>query len=173
MHIAEILTADVANGPGIRVSVFVSGCRIRCKNCFQPQTWSFDYGKVFTDTLLQQITHALNQPFCAGLSILGGEPFEPENQPDVYRLIRDARTSAPHKSIWMYTGNEFEDLCDPHHRCYTDTTQPILSNIDVLICGPFIEAEKQLGLKYRGSKNQRIIDMPATLRTGSPVILTL
>lgn len=152
MRYGKINKTDIANGPGVRVSLFVSGCRNRCKGCFNPETWSFDYGEKFTAEVLNEILVALNREYISGLSILGGDPFEPENLEWVEAICFFVKARYPDKTIWVYTGYLYEDLKD----------LDIMTLIDVLVDGPFIEAEKDLRLKFRGSQNQRIIDVKAS-----------
>ncbi len=162
MHIGQIITADCANGTGIRVSVFVSGCTNRCKGCFQPETWDFNYGHPYDEAAETFILSELSKSYYDGLTILGGEPFEMENQKEVLRLIRRVRKELPSKNIWMYTGFIYDrDLIEGGCR-YCDDTDEILEHIDVLVDGPFIEEQKDLSLKFRGSRNQRVIDMRNT-----------
>lgn len=159
MRYGKINKVDIANGPGVRVSLFVSGCRNRCKGCFNPETWSFDYGEPYTLWTGEEILDALNHKYIAGLSILGGDPFEPENTETVTDLCRMVKKFFPDKTIWIYTGYLYEEL----------TGLEIMDYIDVLVDGPFIECEKDLRLAFRGSKNQRIIDVQASRRAGSVV----
>ncbi len=147
MFYGQIKKFDIADGEGVRVSVFVSGCKNACKGCFQPETWDFGYGKEFTIDTVNEVLEALAKPFIQGLSILGGEPFEVENQPDVLELIQIVRAKFPKK-----------DICD-YGRRHTGHTLEILRSIDVLVDGPFIEEKKDLQLAFRGSSNQRIIKM--------------
>ena len=170
MHVGQIITADSANGKGVRVSVFVSGCTNRCKGCFQPQTWDFEYGKLYDKAMEDEILAELGQPYYQGLTILGGEPFELENQPEVLQLIRRVKRELPQKDIWMYTGFTYEkDLVLGGCR-YTEATDEILDSIDILVDGRFEEEKKNIMLRFRGSENQRIIDMRRT-RKGNKVIL--
>ena len=162
MRYGKINTVDIANGPGVRVSLFVSGCRNRCKGCFNPETWSFDYGEPYTLWTGEEILDALNPKYITGLSILGGDPFEPENIETVTDLCRMVKKFFPDKTIWIYTGYLYEDFKDLE----------IMEYIDVLVDGPFIESEKDLRLAFRGSKNQRIIDVPAS-RSSESVTLKL
>ena len=142
------------------MSVFVSGCKNACKGCFQPETWDFGYGKEFTIDTVNEVLEALDRPFIQGLSILGGEPFEVENQPDVLELIQIVRAKFPQKDIWCWTGYVLEsDLLPDYGRRHTGHTLEILRSIDVLVDGPFIEEKKDLQLAFRGSSNQRIIKM--------------
>ena len=173
MHIGEIMTADCANGLGMRVSVFVSGCTNHCKGCFQPQTWDFDYGFVYDDDIEERIMAELSQPYYRGLTILGGEPFEPANQETVLRLIDRVKKDLPQKDIWIYSGCVYErDMC-PGGRVYTEYTDRILDSTDVLVDGPFEEELKDLSIKFRGSSNQRLIDMKSTRAKGQVVCLRL
>lgn len=157
MHYGAIKNLDVANGPGCRVSLFVSGCRNRCKGCFQPETWDFDYGQEFTDETLERVLEMLNNPHVVGLSILGGDPFEPENRNAVYNICQAVRTIfGGSKTIWMWTGYDFiEDGL---------IYSPVMRFIDVLVDGPFVEELKNLNLFYRGSSNQRVIDVQKSLK---------
>lgn len=159
MNYGAIKYPDVANGPGVRVSLFVSGCRNHCKGCFQPETWSFDYGKEFTDKTIDYILNLLDNRYVRGLSILGGDPFEPENEASVYSICSIVNDRLPEKDIWIWTGYYWENLKD----------RIVMKYIDVLVDGPFVEAEKNLCLPYRGSGNQRAIDVKSSLR-GSEVI---
>ncbi len=160
MFYGQIKKFDIADGEGVRVSVFVSGCKNACKGCFQPQTWDFSYGKEFGLDALNELLEALDKPFIQGLSILGGEPFEIENQPDVLDLIQTVRAKFPNKDIWCWTGYVLEsDLFPDYGRRHTEHTEQILRSIDVLVDGPFIEEKKDLQLAFRGSSNQRIIRM--------------
>lgn len=156
MYYSKINKTDVANGPGVRVSLFVSGCRNRCKGCFNPETWDFKYGEEFTRKTFIEIDNALEPDYINGLTILGGDPFEPENIKTVTRICRKMKKWYPDKTIWIYTGYKYEDLKDLE----------IMDYIDVLVDGPFIESLKDMSLRFRGSSNQRIIDIPATRKSG-------
>ena len=169
MYYGAIKKCDIANGEGVRVSLFVSGCRNRCKGCFQPETWDFTYGKLFDRAAEDEIFSALYNDAVRGLTVLGGEPMEPENQQELLGLLRSVKKMLPTKTVWLYTGNTYEELTGDH-RNHTADTDELLSYVDVLVDGRFIEEEKSLGLRFRGSKNQRIIDMNATRDAGSPVI---
>ena len=169
MHYGKINKCDIANGEGIRVSLFVSGCRNRCKGCFQPETWDFDYGVSYDRVAEGEILSALENPSVRGLTILGGEPMEPENQADVLSLLRIFKGKFPQKTAWLYTGNTYEELTGVH-RNHTEHTDGILSLVDILVDGRYVEEEKSLGLRFRGSKNQRVIDMNETRRLGEIVI---
>ncbi|MBR3875605.1 MAG: anaerobic ribonucleoside-triphosphate reductase activating protein [Clostridia bacterium] len=164
MHYGSIKKCDIANGEGIRVSLFVSGCRNRCKGCFQPETWDFTYGKLFDNTAAEEIFSAVDNPSVRGLTILGGEPMEPENQRELLLLLREFKVRFPEKTVWLYTGNLYEEQIGEiaGHRTHTEHTAELLSLVDVLVDGAYVEEEKSLGLRFRGSKNQRIIDMNLT-----------
>ena len=171
MNYGEIKTCDIANGEGVRVSLFVSGCTHHCKNCFNDVAWDFGYGKPFTEETEEMLLKALEPDFVDGLSLLGGEPFEPENQRDLLPLLQEVRRRYPDKSIWCFTGFRLEDelLRDGSHpRC--QVTDRLLSCIDVLVDGRFVAAEKDISLQFRGSRNQRVLDLPKTLAAGQPVI---
>ena len=171
MYVGEIMKADCANGTGTRVSVFVSGCLNHCKGCFQPQTWDFHYGIPFTSELEDMVIKELSESYYEGLTILGGEPFELQNQPDVLALILRVKKELPEKNIWMYTGYTYhQDLVPSGCRYIPNVTDTILDHIDVLVDGRFEEEKKNLSLYFRGSENQRVIDMKKT-RTGNEVIL--
>lgn len=162
MNVGEIILADCANGSGIRVSVFVSGCTNRCPGCFQPETWDFDYGKPYDQATEQRIMDELAKPYYKGLTLLGGEPFEPCNQRELVKLIRRVRKELPEKDIWMYTGFTYEEELAPGGAKHTEVTDEILHSIDVLVDGRFVLEKKNLALRFRGSENQRIIDMKKT-----------
>jgi anaerobic ribonucleoside-triphosphate reductase activating protein len=151
---------DIANGPGCRVSIFVSGCRNHCKGCFQPETWDFTYGKEFDSEALQELLRLLADPHVSGLSILGGDPFEPENRNRVLDICRTVRERfGDTRTIWVWTGYEWEDLRD----------LSVMRYIDVLVDGPFKEELRDLRLFYRGSSNQRVIDIPESTRRGCAI----
>lgn len=170
MYYGTIKNFDVADGPGCRVSLFVSGCRNHCPGCFNQETWDFHYGQEFTAETEQLLLQALAPDYIQGLSLLGGDPFEPENQRELLRLLRSVKSAFPKKDIWAYTGYTLEKLqnAEGHPRC--EATDEMLSMIDILVDGPFIEARKNIGLRFRGSDNQRIIDLPDTLKSGEIVI---
>ena len=163
MNYADIKKVDVANGPGVRVSLFVSGCSHRCEGCFNPETWSFDFGAPFGKAEMEKILSFLDKDHIRGLSLLGGEPFEPENQTAVLELVKRVRERLPHKTIWCYSGYLFEEL---FAGSVGDHSRELLELLDVLVDGPFVLAQKDLGLRFRGSSNQRIIDVPASLAAG-------
>ena len=172
MNYAAIKKSDVANGEGIRTSLFVSGCRNRCKNCFQPQTWDFSYGEPFTDDVKEQIFKTFDNPVLKGITILGGEPMELENQEGLLPFLREFKSSFPNKTVWLYTGNTYEELTGAvgsHPKCL-EITKELLSYVDILVDGMFVEEQKQLGLRFRGSSNQRIIDMKKTRELSEIVI---
>ncbi len=173
MNLGEILTADTANGPGIRLSIFVSGCTNHCKGCFQPQTWDFDYGRPYTPALEDYLLRELGQSYYTGLTILGGEPFEPSNQEALLPLIRRVRRELPGKTIWMFTGFTYDKDLVPGGCRYTAVTDEILDSIDVLVDGRFVLEEKDIALHFRGSRNQRILDMKESRRTGQIVLSPL
>ena len=160
MNYADIKKVDVANGPGVRVSLFVSGCTHRCEECFNPETWDFNYGAPFGEAETEKILSLLSPDHIRGLSLLGGEPFEPANQGPVLELVRRVRKELPQKTIWCYTGYLFEELAAGK---IGDHSRELLEGLDVLVDGPFVLAKKDLGLRFRGSSNQRIIDVPASL----------
>jgi anaerobic ribonucleoside-triphosphate reductase activating protein len=147
MNYCGLKKTDIANGPGVRVSLFVSGCRNHCPGCFQPETWAFDYGQPFTEKTEDEVIKALRPSWIQGLSILGGDPMEPENQKALLPLLKRVRKELPDKDVWLYTGFLLEDMKD----------SPLLPYADVLVDGPFVEAEKDISLPFRGSRNQRII----------------
>ena len=172
MYYGAIKKSDIANGEGIRTTLFVSGCRNKCKNCFNPETWSFTYGELFTDDVKEEILKTFNSPFVSGLTILGGEPMEPENQSELRPLFREFKKRYPDKTLWVYTGNLYEELTagvGNHFKC-TEDTEELLSYIDILVDGRYEEEKKRLGIRFRGSENQRIIDMNKTRQTGNIVI---
>ena len=173
MYIGEIIKADSANGEGIRVSIFVSGCTNHCKGCFQPQTWNYNYGYLYDDNMENDIINELSQSYYNGLTILGGEPFEISNQQGLLPLIRRIKKELPDKTIWVYTGFTYDvDLVAGGKR-YTNVTDEILDSIDILVDGKFVEELKRLMLNFRGSSNQRIIDMRATRKAGKVVLSKL
>lgn len=170
MHVGQIITSDSANGTGIRVSVFVSGCTNRCKGCFQPETWDFHYGKPYDSAMEQFIMDELAKEYYQGLTILGGEPFEPENQVVVAGLVRRVKRELPRRDIWIYTGFLYDRDLQPSGCRYTEVTDEILDNTDILVDGKFVEEQKNIRLKFRGSENQRIIDVRATRQSGKTVL---
>lgn len=158
MHYGQIITNDCANGTGIRLSLFVSGCTNQCPGCFQPETWDFEYGLPYTEETQQNIISELKKPQYTGITILGGEPFELENQKTILDLINTIKTQMPEKTIWMYTGFIYDrDLIKGGKRYIEHITPNIINQIDTLVDGPFIKAQKNIQLQFRGSNNQRII----------------
>ena len=172
MNYSALKKLDVANGPGVRVTLFVSGCTNHCEGCFQPQTWDFNFGRPFTDLVMQEILEALSLPYVAGFTLLGGEPMEPANQPSVLSILQQVRKAFPKKSIWLFSGFTFEKLLKPGEYPNTPAVSAILNHLDVLVDGPFILARKDLMLRFRGSNNQRLLDVPASLEAGTPVLWT-
>lgn len=170
MNYAEIKNCDIANGPGVRVSLFVSGCTHRCKGCFNEIAWDFNYGKPFTQETINAILEMLKPDYVKGLTLLGGEPFEPENQPAILDLLRQIKTKYPEKSIWAFSGYLFDKDILAGRLGHWGITKEYLSYLDVLVDGPFVMEKKDLSLRFRGSSNQRIIDVPASLKTGSIVL---
>lgn len=169
MNYAEIKKRDIANGPGVRVSLFVSGCRKRCKNCFNRQAQDFSYGSEFTENTVNEIIEAARPYYIQGISLLGGEPFEPENINPLIGLVKTFRKVCPEKNVWCYTGFDFEKDILPGNR--GSEALELLKLIDVLVDGEFIEELKSVALIFRGSSNQRIIDVKASLKSGKAVLL--
>ena len=173
MNYATVRTHDVANGTGIRVSLFVSGCTHRCKGCFNAEAWDFNYGSPYTEEIGEKIISALAPDYIKGFSLLGGEPFEPQNQAVLVGLLERIKREYPNKTVWCYTGYTFERdllacrLGDP------EVTRRMTACIDVLVDGRFEEDKKDLSLRFRGSSNQRIIDVKASLESGKTVLLSL
>ena len=159
MYYGAIKNFDIANGLGVRVSLFVSGCRNCCIGCFQPQTWNFQYGKEFTAETEKQILDALKSPLIQGFSLLGGEPFEEENQAVLAPLLEKIKSTFPKKDIWCWTGYVMDKDLVPLGRKYGPYTDRMLRCIDVLVDGPFIQTKKNLMLKFRGSENQRMLHL--------------
>ena len=167
MNYATIKNCDIANGPGVRVSLFVSGCTHRCKGCFNEVAWDFDYGKPFTEAVMDSIVEMLRPGYIRGLTLLGGEPFEPQNQGAVVELLRRIKKELPNKSIWAFSGYLFDkDILSGR----LGDCSEYLSYLDVLVDGPFVEKKKNLSLRFRGSENQRLIDVPASLTSGEVVL---
>ena len=171
MYYGEIKNCDIANGEGVRVTLFVSGCTNHCKNCFQPQTWDFCYGQPFTEETQQYLLDLLAPSYIHGLTLLGGEPFEPENQRALLPFLRRVKAAYPGKTIWAFSGFTLEEMQQDgsHPRC--EVTDELLSLLDVLVDGRFVEELKDISLRFRGSRNQRLIDMKKTLATGKIVLL--
>ena len=171
MNYGEIKNCDIANGIGVRVSIFVSGCRNHCKGCFQPETWDFNYGKLYTEETKQTLLDMLAPDYIDGLTLLGGDPFEPENQPALLPLLRDFHRLYPQKNVWAYTGYLFENLISGEGHPCCEYTKEMLSNIDILVDGPYIDEQHDISLQFRGSRNQRIIDVKKSLESGKVVIV--
>lgn len=164
MNYGNIKKNDIANGEGVRVSLFVSGCTNHCFNCFQPETWDFEYGQPFTEQTKQEILDALQPSYIQGITLLGGDPFEISNQEELVKLLRAIKEKYPNKNVWAYTGFILDqDLLNGgrRHGLHTDE---MLSYIDVLVDGPFINDQKNISLKFRGSENQRVIDLKKSLK---------
>lgn len=160
MHYSAIKTYDIANGTGVRTSLFVSGCRHHCKGCFNPETWDFSHGKPFTQETIDEILESLQPSHIEGLTLLGGEPLEPENQKGLLPLLTAVKEHYPDKSIWCFSGYTYErDILAQDGCVHTEDTDTFLSYIDILVDGEFIEEQKDITLKFRGSKNQRMIDV--------------
>lgn len=166
MNYGEIKNYDIANGEGVRVSLFVSGCTHHCKNCFNPETWSFEYGKPFTKETEDYIIECLSPDYIDGLSLLGGEPFEPQNQEVLLPFLRKVKNELSNKNIWCYTGYLFDRELLSESRARCEFTDEMLSLIDVLVDGEFVQALHDISLAFRGSSNQRIIDVQKSLETG-------
>ena len=168
MYYGEIKKTDIANGIGVRVTLFVSGCTRHCKNCFNSETWSFTYGKPFTSETEAEILEALAPGFINGLTLLGGEPIEIENQRALVPFLKRVRAQYPEKDIWCYTGSTLEtDILAEGGRNRCEVTDELLSMVDVLVDGAFVEALKDITLRFRGSSNQRLIDLKKTRETGA------
>ena len=171
MNYATIKWTDIANGEGVRISLFVSGCTHRCKNCFNEIAWDFSYGEPFDAEVIEKILKELKEGYIAGLSLLGGEPLEPQNQEVLYPFIKEVKKRYPEKTIWCYTGFIFDENTGELKETQKNTayTKELISLFDVLVDGPFVEELKDIRLKFRGSANQRLIDVKKTLQTGKVV----
>ncbi|MBR4109779.1 MAG: anaerobic ribonucleoside-triphosphate reductase activating protein [Oscillospiraceae bacterium] len=170
MNYAAIKNCDIANGPGVRVSLFVSGCTHHCKGCFNEVAWDFQYGEPFTQETIDRLLEMLAPDHVKGLTILGGEPFEPENQPAVLELLRQVKSKYPEKSVWAFSGYLMDRDILSGRLGPWEITREYLSYLDVLVDGPFILEKKDLSLRFRGSSNQRLIDVPATLKNDAIVL---
>ena len=166
MNYCNIKYCDIANGEGVRTTLFVSGCTNRCEECFQPETWDFHYGEPFTEDVENRIMESLKPFYVNGLTLLGGEPFEPSNQKALVGFVRRVRETFPKKNIWCFTGFTLEELLreGSHPRC--GVTDELLSMIDVLVDGRYVKELKDISLRFRGSSNQRLINLPKTLQEG-------
>ena len=171
MNYANIKFTDISNGIGVRTSLFVSGCTHHCKGCFNPETWDFGYGKEYTKETEEKIIESLKPPFIAGLSLLGGEPFEPENSGELAALCKKVKEKYPEKTIWCYSGYLFDKDMLSGKLSGVKSTRELLEQIDVLVDGEFVLSQKDISLKFRGSANQRIIDVPASLSEGRIVLV--
>lgn len=169
MNYANIKTYSIENGTGVRVSLFVSGCTHHCKDCFNEQAWDFEYGNPFTADTENAVIEALTPDYMAGITLLGGEPMEPVNQRGLLPLLKRIRKELPQKTVWAYTGYVYEDLLEGG-RAHCEVTEELLSLCDILVDGPFIAEKKNISLRFRGSENQRIIDLKATRETGKVVL---
>ena len=166
MNYAGIKYCDIANGTGCRTVLFVSGCRNACKGCFQPQTWDFGYGEPFDEKVQKEVLDSLAPDYITGITLLGGEPFEPENQKELVPFMRKVAAQYPNKNVWAFTGYIYDKDLLAGGRRHTEDTDELLSMIDVLVDGPFVEELKDITLKFRGSSNQRVLDLRETIRTG-------
>lgn len=167
MYYGTIKNCDIANGPGVRVTLFVSGCTNHCPGCFQPETWSFTYGEPFTEETQEKLLDMLAPKYINGLTLLGGDPFEPENQRALVPFLRRVREAYPTKTIWAFSGFLYEDMLTTGCHAHCEVTEEMLSLIDVLVDGPFIEEKKDIALRFRGSSNQRLIDLKLTRQAGT------
>lgn len=169
MNYGAIKKCDIANGVGVRTVLFVSGCTHHCKGCFQPETWSFDYGERYTKETEDEIIESLKPDYVDGITLLGGEPFEPENQRELVKLLRRIKKELPKKTVWSFSGYTYEELTGDS-RAVCEVTNEMLSMLDVLVDGEFIEAKRNISLRFRGSENQRLIDMNKTRKAGKIVL---
>ena len=172
MYYGNNKNCDIADGIGVRVSLFVSGCTHHCRGCFQPETWSFDYGQPYTPETEERLVRMLEPDYIDGLTLLGGEPMEPENQRELVKLLRRVRRQLPGKNVWCYSGYTLEQLQGPGGP-HCEVTDELLSLIDVLVDGEFIEEKKNAGLSFRGSENQRIIDLKKTFADGAIALVSV
>ncbi len=170
MNYANIKWYDVANGPGVRVSLFVSGCRNHCKNCFNPETWDFDYGQPFTEEVEDKILKAMEPDYIKGFTLLGGDPFEPENCAALVPFMKRMRKLYPEKSVWCFTGYDYERDLLTGKKGDAKTVLKLLRTLDVLVDGRFVEELKDLNLRFRGSSNQRIISVKESLKKDKIVL---
>ena len=170
MYYSAIKKTDIANGTGVRVTLFVSGCRRHCKGCFNPETWSFTNGQPYTAETEREILAALAPSYVNGLTLLGGEPMEPENQRDLLPFVRNFKALYPKKTVWCYSGYTWEQLTGAVlASCRCEVTDELLKLLDVLVDGRFVQAEHDISLRFRGSRNQRLLDVPKSLAAGQPV----
>ena len=173
MNYGEIKKCDIANGEGVRVSLFVSGCTHHCKNCFNSETWDFNFGKPFTKDVEDEIFAELENDFVDGLSLLGGEPFEPDNQRALLPFVKRVRERFPNKTIWCYSGYRFDDDLQSESRARCECTDELLSLLDVLVDGEFVQDLYDISLSFRGSSNQRVIDVQKSLNQNKVVLYNL
>ena len=171
MYYGNIKNCDIADGEGVRVTLFVSGCTNRCPGCFQPQTWDFCYGQPFTGETEDYILGLLAPDYINGLTLLGGEPFEPDNQRALLPFVKRVRERYPHKTVWAFSGFTLDKLLEEGAHPHCEVTKELLSLIAVLVDGPFVQEKKNLALRFRGSENQRLIDLNATRAAGKLVFL--
>lgn len=169
MNYGAIKKCDIANGVGVRTVLFVSGCTHHCKGCFQPETWNFDYGERYTKETEDEIIESLRPDYVDGITLLGGEPFEPENQRELVKLLRRIKKELPKKTVWSFSGYTYEELTGDS-RAVCEVTNEMLSMLDVLVDGEFVEAKRNISLRFRGSENQRLIDMNKTRKEGKIVL---
>lgn len=169
MNYGAIKKCDIANGVGVRTVLFVSGCTHHCKGCFQPETWNFDYGERYTKETEDEIIESLRPDYVDGITLLGGEPFEPENQRELVKLLRRIKKELPQKTVWSFSGFTYEELTGDS-RAVCEATKEMLSMLDVLVDGEFVEAKRNISLRFRGSENQRLIDMNKTRKEGKIVL---
>lgn len=170
MYYGEIKKCDIANGEGVRVSLFVSGCTHHCPGCFNQETWAFDYGRKYTDETQMEILDALSPSYISGLSLLGGEPFEPQNQKVLINLLKNVKALYPQKTVWCYSGYLFDRDLLSESRARCEYTDEMLSMIDILVDGRFVETLKDIRLVFKGSSNQRIIDVPKSKVAGKIIL---
>lgn len=169
MNYGAIKKCDIANGVGVRTVLFVSGCTHHCKGCLQPETWNFDYGERYTNETEDEIIESLRPDYVDGITLLGGEPFEPENQRELVKLLRRIKKELPQKTVWSFSGFTYEELTGDS-RAVCEVTNEMLSMLDVLVDGEFVEAKRNISLRFRGSENQRLIDMNKTRKEGKIVL---
>lgn len=171
MNYSAIKYCDIANGTGVRTVLFVSGCRNHCEGCFQPETWAFEHGELFTKEVEDAIIASLEPNYIRGLTLLGGDPFEPENQRALLPFMRRVKEECPGKDVWAYTGYILDRDLIPGGKCHTEATGELLELIDILVDGPFVLDKKDISLKFRGSANQRVIDMAHYREDGTIVTI--
>lgn len=173
MNYCKIKQCDIADGLGVRVSLFVSGCTNHCKGCFQPETWDFNYGWEFDKSTEDTVIRSLKQNYVNGLTLLGGDPFEPKNQYTLYQFLLRVKKEVPDKDIWAYTGFRFEDILDPIAYPHTSCSEEYMNLIDVLVDGPYEEELRSPALKFRGSSNQRIIDVKKSIESNQIILVPI